>query len=804
MLLKDKKIADISIACYHCGTVCDDSIQVQEKSFCCEGCKMVYQLLQETGLCNYYELSQKPGITVKGRFAHDKFAYLDNPEIQNRLIHFASDELSRVVLYLPAIHCASCVWLLENLHRINPAILESSTHFQRKEISILFRHHDISLRKLTELLAYIGYEPYISMADADGKEQKKTRRKEWLQIGVAGFCFSNIMMLSFPEYFSDGKISEPLLKAVFPVVNLLLALPVFFFSARPFFSNAIRSLLQRRLHIDAPITLAILVTFTRSVYEVFTQSGPGYFDSMSGTVFFMLTGRWFQHKTYDAFSFDRDYKSFFPMGATKIISGKEESVLATQLVPNDEILVRNEEMVPADSILTDATAWVDYSFVSGEQKPVRMQKGDLVYAGGKITGSAVHLSVHTPVQQSYITQLWNRHITGDKKNQDRSFVHPLSRHFTWVLLMITSIAAIYWAFHDTSKIMPSVTAALIVACPCFLLLASTFTYGNMMRRLGRNHLYLKNAAVIESMTSIDTIIFDKTGTLTTLDVQQIQYEGEVLTDIEKKAVCSLARQSAHPLSRLIVQYFSGMKVERPEVFEEMPGKGIRGEVYGHTILMGSSELTGTSLNTEKLHQTAVQLVIDGDYKGAFLFQNQYRDDLSGMIKGLQQAHYNCHVLSGDNASERQRLKEMFGNETPMYFQCSPLQKLEYVDKLNMKGKKVLMVGDGLNDAGALHQSKVGIAVSDQSSRFSPASDGIIHGDAVASFHRLIAYAHSGKINISFIFAFSILYNIIGLYFAVRGELSAMIAAILMPLSTISIVSLSWLLTTVSATKRKLA
>jgi Cu+-exporting ATPase len=804
MLLQQKNTADISTTCYHCGSACDDGIQVEEIFFCCDGCKMVYQLLQQAGLCNYYELSKKPGITVKGRFEHEKFAYLENPEIQGRLIHFSSDKLSRVVLYLPTMHCASCVWLLENLSRINPAIIESHTNFQRKEISILFRHHEMSLRKLIELLAYIGYEPYISMADGDGKQKKKMRRKEWLQIGVAGFCFSNIMMLSFPEYFSDGKINEPLLKIIFPVANLLLALPVFFFSARTFFSNAIQSLLQRRLHIDAPIALAILVTFTRSVYEVIMQTGPGYFDSMSGTVFFMLTGRWFQHKTYDAFSFDRDYKSFFPMGATKVVAEKEETVLATQLVSDDEILVRNEEMVPADSILIDATALVDYSFVSGEQKPVRMQKGDLVYAGGKITGAGVHLRVHTPVQQSYITQLWNRHITGDKKNLDLSFVHPLSRHFTWVLLLITSVAAIYWALHDTSRIMPSVTAALIVACPCFLLLAATFTYGNMTRRLGRNHLYLKNAAVIELMSGIDTIIFDKTGTLTTLDLQQVQYEGLILTDMEMKAICSLAKQSAHPLSRLIVKYFSALSPSRPDVFVEIPGKGIRGKVYGHDILMGSSELTGTSHFTDKLYQTAVQLVIDGNYKGAFLFQNQYRDNLSDMIKALQKDHYHCHILSGDNTSERQRLKAMFGNETPMYFQCSPLQKLEYVDKLNGKGKKVLMVGDGLNDAGALHQSKVGIAVSDQSSRFSPASDGIIHGDTVASLHRLIAYARSGKINISFIFAFSILYNFIGLYFALRGELNAMIAAILMPLSTISIVSLSWILTTVSAMKRKLA
>ena len=489
-------------SCYHCGEACAPVIETDNKFFCCDGCKLVYQLLNENGMCNYYSLQEGAGVKVKGRYRSTQFAYLDHSDVQGQLIRFTDGQQSRVVFHLPQMHCASCVWLLENLHRIEPGILQSQTNFQLKEINILFRTDTVSLRRVVELLAFVGYEPHISMGNQQEQQQKKINRTRIFKIGVAGFAFSNIMMMSFPEYFSGGDINETTLKLVFSYLNLLLSLPVLFFSAAEFFSSAWKGLRQKWLNIDAPIALAILVTFGRSVFEILTQSGAGYLDSMSGIVFFMLVGRWFQDKTYDAFSFDRDYKSYFPLGVTRICNQTEEHVPVTMLGKGDRILVRHEEMVPADSILLSDQCGVDYSFVSGENTPVEKKKGALIYAGGKLCGAAAELEVVSSVSQSYITQLWNNDVFSSGRTKKQSFIHPWSRYFTSVLLLIATGAAIYWAVNDPSRVLPAVTAVLIVACPCSLLLTATFTYGNMLRIFGRNRFYLRNAGVIESLGTV--------------------------------------------------------------------------------------------------------------------------------------------------------------------------------------------------------------------------------------------------------------------------------------------------------------
>lgn len=429
------------LQCYHCGDSCDGSITVHEKSFCCEGCKFVFQLLNENNLCNYYELSATPGIKTKGRFRSDRFSYLDHEKTQKKLIRFRSGNQYHVQFHLPQMHCASCIWLLEHLHSIEPGILQSKTNFQTKEIFIVFQNDIISLRKVVELLAFVGYEPAISLESGSNKKKKKLNRSKIYRIGVAGFAFSNIMMMSFPEYFAGGALGEQHLQMVFSYLNLALALPVLFYSASEFFVAAWKGLRQRWLNIDAPIALAILVTFFRSVYEITTGTGPGYLDSMSGIVFFMLVGRWFQDKTYDAFSFDRDYKSYFPLGVTRINEGKEEHIPISLLKKGDCILVRNEEMIPADAILLRGDAAIDYSFVSGENKPVQKQKGDLLYAGGKQQGSAITLEVVAPVSQSYITQLWNNDVFHHQKHKEQAFIHPWSRYFNMVLFLISASAA---------------------------------------------------------------------------------------------------------------------------------------------------------------------------------------------------------------------------------------------------------------------------------------------------------------------------------------------------------------------------
>jgi P-type Cu+ transporter len=759
-------------------------------------------LLSENDLCVYYSLDENPGIKARGKFTGNRFAYLEDEATIHKLVQFSSQAQINVTFSLPQMHCSSCVFLLENLHRIEPGIIRSQTNFQRKEVFISFNPQQISLRKVVELLAFTGYEPYISLKDTTAPKAKTFNRERIYKIGVAGFCFANIMMLSFPEYFSSGNIEEDGLKQTFTWLNFVLSLPVLFYSASGFFVAAWKGLRQRLLNIDAPIALAIIVTYARSYYEIISGHGAGYLDSGTGIVFFMLIGRWFQDKTYDSFSFDRDYRSYFPLGVTVIADGIEKSIPVTQLNKGSRIIIRNSEMIPADAVLIKGNASIDYSFVSGESTPVQKRKGELIYAGGKQTGGAIELEVAGEVSQSYITQLWNNDIFRTGKNTERSFIHPWSRYFTLALFAVALGTLVYWWLNDAAKILPAVSAVLIVACPCSLLLSATFTYGNMLRIFGKNKLYLKNAGVIEALAKINTIVFDKTGTLTHNDASPVSYEGVPLSNREMAAVKSITRQSSHTLSKIIYAWLPDNKDSACVLahFSEYAGKGITAVVNGLDVKMGSAAfINGVEPGAIPYDTgTHVHVMINKVLLGHFSVSNLYRDGINELLDQLNKEQFSCSLLSGDNDAEIHKMEKLFGENACLRFNQSPQQKLDFIKELQQQHKDVLMLGDGLNDAGALMQSNVGVAVSDNASRFSPACDAILDGNGVKLLHKFIAYARSGKSIVTASFILSILYNIVGLSFAVQGILSPMVAAILMPASSISIVLLVTVLTSLSA------
>ncbi len=764
-------------------------------------------LLSQNDLCVYYNFDKNPGIKAKGKFVSERFAYLDDEIIKNKLVQFSSPSQINVTFSLPQMHCSSCIFLLENLHRIDTGITKSQTNFQRKEVFIIFDPQKISLRKVVELLAFIGYEPNISLKDTVSKKSTKFNKKQIYKIGVAGFCFANIMMLSFPEYFSSGNIEQNGLKETFTWLNFFLSIPVLFFSASGFFISAVKGLRQRFLNIDAPIALAITVTYARSYYEIISGHGAGYLDSGTGIVFFMLIGRWFQDKTYDSFSFDRDYRSYFPLGVTVIKDSIEKNIPVTQLQKGNRIIIRNEEMIPADAILMSGNASVDYSFVSGENTPVQKLNGELIYAGGKQLGSAIELEVAGEVSQSYITQLWNNDIFASKKNTEKSFIHPWSRYFTLTLFTVAIITLIFWWINDPSKILPAVSSVLIVACPCSLLLSATFTYGNMLRIFGKNKLYLKNAGVIEALAKINRVVFDKTGTLTHNKSSLVNYEGTPLTEKELVAVKNITRQSAHPLSKIITAWLQNgsMKMEPVQHFKEYAGKGMEATVNDVNVKMGSASFINQFSNGFVTYDTGthVHVMMNNVHMGRFNVSNQYRSGINKLVKQLESKNFDCYVLSGDNDSEKENLQNIFGKKAVLQFYQSPQQKLEFIKTLQQKQQNVLMLGDGLNDAGALMQSNVGIAVSDNTTQFSPACDAILDGTNVKLLDKFIAFAKSGKNIVTASFILSILYNFAGLSFAVQGILSPMVAAILMPASSISIVILVTVLTSASAKLKSL-
>jgi Cu+-exporting ATPase len=788
----------VKASCYHCGDEClTTAYQTDLKQFCCQGCQSVYTILSGAGLCSYYNYNDHPGTT---RTRTDKrFDYLSDPGIMAELLDYTDERLSIITFYIPQIHCSSCLWLLEQLNRFNPAIHYSRVDFLKKQLIVRFDPREFSLQQLVELLNDVGYEPLISLHDII-KKQNRTEKGNLVQrIAVAGFCFGNVMLLSFPEYFGLSGY-EQTFRHFFGYLNILFSLPVVFFSGRGYFVSAWNNVKNKVLNIDFPLALGIAVLFIRTVAEILTYSGAGFADTLCGLVFFLLIGKFVQQKTYHHIYFERDYRSFFPVAVQVILEGKEKPVPLSDLIMGHRMVIRHNEIIPADAILLKGQALIDFSFVTGEAVPVNKTLGEIIYAGGRQTGEAIEMEVIKPVSQSYLTQLWNNEaFTRKQDNRMKTFNEKVSKYFTIVLITIAVGALLAWLPFSFRRGIDAFTAVLIVACPCALALSTPFTMSAVLSIFDSNLFYLKNTAVVEQMARIDALVMDKTGTITTGSSKRIDLGGE-LTGEQRQLIYSACVNSIHPLSRMICQYFGDLEKLTVSNYQEIAGKGITATINGHHLRIGSGDLIFGYFTEAKL-MTRVHLMIDGMYLGYFGFYHEYREGMK-QIAELSPA-YSLYLLSGDQDHERSELMRYFHDEGHLYFGQSPQQKLDRIATFQQQGLKVMMLGDGLNDSGALKQSDLGVAVTDNVNNFSPGSDAILDGRA---FHKLPAFLRFSKDAVMIIhlsFLISLTYNLIGLSYAVTGRLSPLVAAVLMPLSTVTIISFTTLATHFTAKRRKL-
>jgi P-type Cu+ transporter len=773
--------------CFHCGLDIEktEEIQFDSKLFCCNGCKTVYEIFSANDLSCYYDFEQSPGATpldIAG-----KYDFLDNPVIVTKLLDFQEEKTEIITLNIPHIHCSSCIWILENLQRLQPGINTSQVNFPEKKVRINYDPVAVSVKTIVHLLSSIGYEPYISLENYEAGKEKIDRSLTY-KLGVAFFCFGNIMLLSFPEYFEVEEYWLNQYRGFFRWLIFALSLPSFFYSASGYYVSAYKSIRSKMLNIDIPIALGIVVMFIRSTFDIIMDYGSGFFDSLTGLIFFMLLGKMFQIKTYSFLSFERDFKSYFPIAITRINNdASEESIPVFDIQKGDRLLIRNQELIPVDGILISEKAEIDYSFVTGEAIPIVKKSGDKIFAGGKQVGKVIEMEVLHSVSQSYLTQLWSNDVFQKKVEQKhKTITDTISRYFTPILLLIAFAGFAYWIFFDANTAFNVFTAVLIVACPCALALTAPFTMGNVLRIMGKQKFYLKNAIVIEQLAKVDTLVFDKTGTITTNKKSNISYLGTFLKTEEEVWIKSVLRASNHPLSRMLYDFLPEIKREKVTAFYEIPGKGIQAEVLGKQIRIGSAAFVGNAQNDGML-QTAVHIKIDEIYYGQYVFNNEYRTGLEDLFQLLDKK-YEIKILSGDNEGERLTLEKLLPKGIELVFNQKPEEKLAFIKQLQEQGKNVMMVGDGLNDAGALAQSNVGISISENVNVFSPACDAILDASEFFKLNYFLNLSKDAIKTIKMSFVLSLLYNVVGLSFAITGNLLPLVAAIIMPLSTITIVS----------------
>src|SRR6478609_404275 len=333
-----------ALACFHCGTLCRGAVfTAQEKSFCCNGCCTVFEILSANGLTDFYKFSETAGVRITATVKTEQFKFLDEPAVREKLVDFSDAKLTRVTFHIPSIHCIACVWLLENMFQLKPGIGQTQVNFPRKEVALSFDTAQVKLSEVVTLLASLGYEPELKLSDLEKKQTTPATRWLWMQIGFAGFAFGNIMLMSLSSYFGIDAFQAARFKPLFGYISFVLVLPVVFYSATDYWKSAWRSIQQRAISLDIPIAVGIAALFLESAYEVTSGRGDGYFDSLVGLLFFLLSGKLFQQKIFDRLAFDRDYKSFFPLSVTRREGARDQQCSLSQVRVGDHLVLRHGE-----------------------------------------------------------------------------------------------------------------------------------------------------------------------------------------------------------------------------------------------------------------------------------------------------------------------------------------------------------------------------------------------------------------------------------------------------------------------------
>ncbi|HZG00928.1 MAG TPA: heavy metal translocating P-type ATPase metal-binding domain-containing protein, partial [Chitinophagales bacterium] len=672
-------IANTTVTCFHCGDACRvTDIVFEEKHFCCDGCKAVYDILNSNELCDYYTLTPHAGFTAKEENTSARYDFLDKPDIVEKILTFRSEELNVVQFYVPKIHCASCIWLLENMQKLVSGVSQSRVDFTNKEVTVQYNPTKASLRQIAETMDRIGYEPEFNLQMLEKKARSTYNRTILYKIGLVGFCFGNIMLLAFPEYFAGEGNFDPILRRGFSYLTMLLAMPVLFYGASEYFANTWKSLRDKRFSIDIPIAIGLLAMTFRSTVDILGDTGSGYFDSLAGLVFFLLLGRYLQDATYFHLSFDRTFKSYFPLSVRVKHGDSWEAIPVSNVVKGDKLLINPSELIPCDAFLLSNQASVDYSFVTGEAEPVHKTAAEMLYAGGRLRSTQAIVEVTRPVSQSYLTQLWNNRAFGKEQPSGYSeLADTLSKYFTFFILTAAVATWAYWHFItlDAAKAVYTFTTVLIVACPCALAMTVPFVWGNTMRRMSKSGFYCKHTTVLEKMNRCNAVVFDKTGTLTGNVPQVTDYVGIKLSENELTAIGMLTSQSMHPLSRAVHKHIGHETTSGVTSFKETAGNGIEGIVDNVVYKIGSPTFVGWNrdLPNREACFSHVYIRINGECMGYFELTTVVRSGLRSMLSKLK-TKFLLHLLSGDNGNDANRYAAVFGTHR-LHYNQSPESKL---------------------------------------------------------------------------------------------------------------------------------
>ncbi|RYZ02431.1 MAG: heavy metal translocating P-type ATPase [Myxococcales bacterium] len=770
-------------------------------AFCCEGCRAVFELVHASGLSGYYRYLEPNGANVAPTVVSGRrYQELDDPSFRSQHVRSVPGEQEAAELLLEGVHCSACVWLVERVGRVVPGVTSSRLDLSRSVVELTWDPKQTSLSAIARGLSSLGYGAH-AVGESLAKLVRVRDRELLLRLGIAGAAAGNVMLMALALYSGAFSGMESTYQALFRWASLGIATPAVFWCGAVFLRGGWAAVRTRAPHMDLPISIGILTGYVGGAVSTFSGRGEIYFDSLCTLIFLLLVGRYLQQSHHRRSTGQSELLLALAPQTARLVEGEvEREVPANAVAPGAVVRVGASERIPVDGVVLRGSASVDTSLLTGEPMPAEVGVSDRVYAGTTCQGGDLWLRTESAGTETRLGRLMAS--VADTQQRRAPIVRLADRvagHFVLGILAVAAVTLGVWLHLNPGVAVDHTVALLVVTCPCALGMATPLAVSVALRRAAQGGVLFKGGEFVEELARPGVIVFDKTGTLTLGQPELLAWVGDVEWQAPLRA---LEAHSGHPLARSIQRAFPENAL-RVEQLRDLPHGGITGSIDGRQLLVGSPALVQSELGhlppwAEKLVQThagagltPVVLAASGVVRAVLAFGDRVRPEAKGQLAQLTKLGYVLEIASGDH----QRVVDSVARELGIPVaaargQMSPEAKLERVSKLRARGERVVMIGDGVNDAAAMAAATVGFAVHGGAETCLKAADVFATRpglapvyDAVLGSRRTLAAIRRGIV-------MSLAYNVVGVALAVMGVLSPLLAAILMPLSSISVVSLA--------------
>lgn len=787
--------------CDHCGlAISPEQEHESSPKFCCMGCEGAYAILHAGGLDRYYRLSEQRTrrVEVTGR----SFEEFDHAAFHE--LYVSRDDAGRATteLYLEGVHCASCVWLVERIPILDRGIVRAELDMRRALLKVEWDPQHIALSRIAVLLDRLGYTAHPFRGVTRATMRQREDRRTLMRIGVAGALAGNVMLLSFALYAGDflGMSGEH--QQLFRWLAFGLTIPALLFPGRLFLTGAWAALRSRTLHMDLPIAIALVAATIRGGINTITDSGPIYFDGVAILIFLLLVGRWLQEKGRRAATDAAELLlSLAPSVATLLTeAGEERELPVAALMPGMTVRVAAGGVIPADGIILTGHSSVDASLLTGESLPIDVGPGRQVAAGTHNMAAPLTLSVTAAGSASRLARLLSElEASTTRRAPVVALANRLSGVFVAVVLMLAALTFALWVGTDSHAAFDHAIALLVVTCPCALALATPLAVSVSVGRAARQGILIRGGEALEQLASPGVLVLDKTGTLTTGRHELTSWHGK---SAWQPIILGLEVGSTHPVAAGFRRAWPGRDIPEVVNVHHAHGGGITGQVLGQDFMIGSpafvcARASDPDRMVERLAHVAgtpVVLAASGRVVATATFGDPIRPESASTLAQLRAAGWTTHLLSGDAPHVVDQVGRSLGfAPDEVHGGVSPEGKLAAIETLRESsgGRTVVMVGDGVNDAAAIAAAHVGIGVHGGAEVSLATADVHLARPGLEPLLELVNGATRTFAVIRRNMGWAILYNLVGVALAMTGHLSPLVAAILMPISSVTVVLSSW-------------